>query len=91
MNLEKKYQKLKIKSFLILLTAILAMVSCQPAEHSFTTEELKLIDSLYQIKKDTVEIQMKAECDSVFLEVFNEVVDSLKEVRRKEIMDIIGE
>lgn len=75
----------------ILFVALLSLLACQPVEHTFTSEELKIIDSLYQLKKDTVEIEMKERCDSVFKATFREVVDSLKEERRKEILDIIEE
>jgi len=65
--------------------------SCEPAEHNFTAEELKLVDSLYNSQKDSIVALMKEKCDSLFLENYDAIVDSMKEVRKREILDIIGE
>jgi hypothetical protein len=81
----------KNKRLFICFAGMLFLLSCQPVEHTFTSEELKIIDSLYQIKKDTVELEMKKRCDSIFIEKYDAIVDSLKEERRKEILDIIDE
>jgi hypothetical protein len=76
---------IKFISFLFILG------SCTTAEHNFSAEELKVIDSLYNVRKDSVEAMMKAECDSIYLQVFDGIVDSIKEVRRMEIYEIIEE
>lgn len=75
----------------ILAIVLLGVMACQPIEPSFSSEELRVVDSLYQLRKDTVELEMKERCDSIFLEVYDDMVDSLKALRKKEIMDIIGE
>jgi len=66
------------------------LFACEPLEHSFSAEELKLIDSIYQVSKDTVEVEMKEICDSIFVASFDATVDSLTKIREKEIFDIIS-
>lgn len=82
---------MKNRHLLILFVAIVSLLACQPVEHTFTSEELKIIDSLYQVKKDTVEEAMKERCEAVFMATYDAIVDSLKEERKKEIHDIIEE
>lgn len=84
-------EEVRIKKYSFLIFFLPLLWSCEPAEHNFTAEELKLVDSLYNTQKDSVEALMKEQCDSIFIEVYDGIVDSMKEVRRKEILDIIGE
>jgi len=70
--------------------AFVLLAACRPPEHSFSADELKIIDSLYRIQKDSLELIMKEKCDSIFISDFQKTVDSLKLVRQKEILDIIS-
>jgi hypothetical protein len=81
---------LRIKILSVAFLLIVVMISCEPIPHNFSAEELKQIDSLYQLKKDSIELMMEEECDSVFQLKYKGIVDSLSEIRKKEIFDIIG-
>lgn len=91
LSYEEKYQALKNKDIVLAGLLLLFLVSCQSPEHSFSSEELKTIDSLYNVRKDSVETITKTECESIFLEVYDDIVDSLIDVRRREIFEIIEE
>lgn len=82
---------MKNRSLFLLTFICLLFIACTAPEHSFSAEELKIIDSLYTIEKDTVELIMAEECDSMYLEVYETIVDSIKTVRKREILDIIQE
>ena len=81
-----------MRSLKIILSIVFLYVfsACEPIQHSFSAEELKLIDSLYKETRDSVESEMKIECDSMFISKFDSTVDSLIKIREKEILDIIS-
>lgn len=82
---------MRIKGLIFLCLIVFLGVSCEPVDTGFSAEELRAIDSLYQLKVDSLEQRSKQICDSVFLADFDAAVDSLIGVRRREIMDIITE
>ncbi len=63
--------------------------SCQEDKKSFTQEENKIIDSLYRIKIKELRPRLDTICDSVYNLKFPVYVDSIKEIRQKEIIDLI--
>jgi len=81
-----------LRSLKIILSIVLIYVfsSCEPIQHSFSAEELKLIDSLYKDTRDSAEVEMKIKCDSIYFAKFDSTVDSLTKIREKEILDIIS-
>ncbi len=65
--------------------------SCGESNKAFTTEEYKIIDSLYRVKLKESKGKMDSLCDSVYNAEFPVMVDSIKQVRKKEILDLIGD
>ena len=63
---------------------------CSTPESTFLAEDLKKIDSLYQIQIDTLQETYDALCDSIHKKDYPLLVDSLKVLRQKEILDIIN-
>lgn len=65
--------------------------SCKQPEYSFSEEDLVLIDSLYRNSLDSIDKKAQAMCDSVRAKDYDKLVDSLKEVRKREIFSIIAQ
>jgi hypothetical protein len=65
--------------------------SFKEPEYSFTEEDLSMIDSLYRYSLDSLERKAQAMCDSIRTKDYDKMVDSLKEVRKKEIFSIIAQ
>lgn len=82
--------KRSIGIWMFALALLLLTGGCEPLEHSFSNEELQTIDSLYKLQQDSLEELAKKRCDSVFSVEFRPQVDSLKQIRQKEILEIIS-
>ena len=63
--------------------------SCGESNKTFTEEENKIIDSLYRVRLKGSKAKMDSLCDSVYNAEFPIMVDSIKKVRKKEILDLI--
>jgi hypothetical protein len=50
-----------------------------------------LIDSLYRFSLDSIDRKAQSMCDSIRTKDYDQMVDSLKEVRKKEIFSIIAQ
>ena len=77
--------------FVFLLIDIIFLTSCGDDQKSFTSEEYKIIDSIYRIKKKEYKTTLDTLCDSVYNAEYPIMVDSIKVVRKKEILDLIEE
>ena len=75
---------------ILVLSIFAILTSCDTPEHMFSADELKVIDSLYKARKDSVDIEMERICDTIYSENYGKAVDSLKILREKEILDIIS-
>ena len=64
-------------------------VSCEQSNKTFSEEETRIIDSLYRVKVKESKARMNSICDSVYNAEFPVMVDSIKKVRKKEILDLI--
>ena len=73
--------------FVFILT--LFSISCEQSNKSFSEEETKIIDSLYRVRVKESKAKMDSICDSVYNAEFPVMVDSIKKVRKKEILDLI--
>ncbi len=74
-------------TFICLLSIVL--FSCGKNKKAFTDEEKKIVDSLYRIKMKDSKAKLDSVCDSVYNAEFPVMVDSIKKVRKKEILDLI--
>jgi len=81
---------LKIKHFFISFFITIISFGCSTPESSFSAEELKMIDSLYQVEIDTLKVTFDLLCDSIHKNDYPILIDSLKVLRQKEILDIIN-
>ena len=65
-------------------------ISCQNDKKTFTEKEYKVIDSLYNIRINSYADTLETMCDSVYQKVYPQYVDSIKVIRKREILDLIG-
>ena len=63
--------------------------SCVKTNKTFSDEERKIIDSLYSVKLSKSKTKLDSICDSIYKSEFPVLVDSIKAVRKKEILDLI--
>jgi hypothetical protein len=80
-----------LKLLLLIIFVSGSQFSCKEPEYSFSEEDLVLIDSLYRYSIDSVDKKAQAMCDSIRAKDYSKLVDSLKEVRKKEIFSIIAQ
>ncbi len=73
----------------IIFLFLIVFISCQGEKNTFTEEENKIIDSLYRIRVKELGPRLDSVCDSVYNLKFPIYVDSIKQVRQKEIIDLI--
>jgi len=78
-----------IISTFVLLFIILSSNSCREEKKSFTSNEYQIIDSLYKIKKKAIKTKLDSLCDSVYNSEYLILIDSIKIIRKKEILDLI--
>ncbi len=77
-----------IYSFLVLF--VLSFVtSCVNDNKIFSRDELELIDSLYKLELSTNKEKLDSVCDSIYQSNYVKMVDSIKEVRKREILDLL--
>jgi hypothetical protein len=78
--------------FLIIFIVLsgLFSFSCEESNKTFTDEENKIIDSLYRVKLKESKTKMDSICDSVYNAEFPVMVDSIKKIRKKEVLDLIA-
>jgi len=81
----------KIRILLLIIFISGNQFSCKKPEYSFTEEDLMLIDSLYRFSLDSIDRKAQSMCDSIRTKDYDQMVDSLKEVRKKEIFSIIAQ
>lgn len=81
----------RLYGILMLIFILVVPYSCKEPEYSFTEEDLALIDSLYRNSLDSLDRKAQAMCDSIRTTDYDKMVDSLKEVRKKEIFSIIAQ
>lgn len=80
-----------IKFFILLLFTIIILFSCENSQRQLTDQELMMVDSIFQIKSRDQDKLLDSLCDSVHNVNYPIMVDSIKKVRQKEIMDLIEE
>ena len=90
----KKYKKHFINRYIPFLGFGLFMafifISCENDKQTFTEKEYKVIDSLYNLKINEYKDTLDTMCDSVYQKVYPQYVDSIKVIRKREILDLIG-
>ena len=64
--------------------------SCGDSNKTFTDEENKIIDSLYRVRLKESKAKLDSICDSVYNAEFPVMVDSIKKIRKKEVLDLIA-
>ncbi len=64
--------------------------SCTDDNSSLTEKESNAIDSLYNLRKKEIKSRLDTICDSVYQTEFPNIVDSIKAIRKKEILDLLG-
>ena len=82
------------KLLLILLSGLFFNVflsSCGKTDKAFSEDEKKIIDSLYRVKLNKSKSKLDSICDSVYQAQFPIFIDSIKKLRKKEILDLITE
>ncbi len=72
-----------------ILLSIYSFSSCTKKKNVLTDKEIKIVDSLYRLKKKEIKSKLDTICDSVYNAQFPIYVDSIKAVRKKEILDLI--
>ncbi len=72
-----------------ILLSIYSFSSCTKEKNVLTDKEIKIVDSLYRLKKKEIKSKLDTICDSVYNAQFPIYVDSIKAVRKKEILDLI--
>jgi len=75
--------------YIYILVFFAFLLSCGDDKNSFTEEELKTVDSIFIIRKKELTPVLDSLCDSIYKKEFELMVDSIKEVRKKEILDLI--
>lgn len=86
-----KFRYSNIKYILILFAIITILFSsCNEDKKIFTDDEFKTIDSLYNLRKKEIKTRLDTICDSVYNAEYPIMVDSIKSIRKKEILDLIG-
>ena len=72
-----------------ILLSIYSFSSCTKEKNVLTDKEIKIVDSLYRLKKKEIKSKLDTICDSVYNAQFPIYVDSIKAVRKKEILDLM--
>ena len=94
MLLMKKYKNHCINRLIPFFSFVLFMtflfISCENDKNSFTEKEYKVIDSLYNLRINSYADTLDTMCDSVYQKVYPQYVDSIKVIRKREILDLIG-
>ncbi len=72
--------------FLILFITVL---SCTNDKRIFTRDEFNAIDSLYKLELANNKGKLDSLCDSLYQVNYSRMVDSIKVVRKKEILDLL--
>lgn len=80
----------KTLTILVALMFFVLFSSCNNVKKDFTEKERMVIDSVYRIKKKELKGRLDSLCDSVYQAEYPVYVDSIKEIRKKEILDLIG-
>jgi len=78
-----------IRFYFILLIVFISSLSCTDNKNSYTEEEYKIIDSIYYVRKKEYKTKLDTLCDSIYNKNFPVMVDSIKKIRKKEILDLI--
>ncbi len=73
----------------ILLANAFCFSSCDENDNVLSEKESNIVDSLYRIKKKELKSKLDTICDSVYNAQFPIFVDSIKAVRKKEILDLM--
>lgn len=81
---------IKILSFLGLLS-LLFMSSCVEESKFLTPKERKYADSIILVKTKVLRVELDSVCDADFEKNVSAIVDSLLEVRIKEMKEILGQ
>jgi len=80
----------KTLTILVTLMFFVLFSSCNNVKKDFTEKERMVIDSVYRIKKKELKGRLDSLCDSVYQAEYPVYVDSIKKIRKKEILDLIG-
>ena len=73
----------------IILISIAFFTSCDNVKKEFSEKERNVIDSIYRIKKKKLKIKLDSLCDSVYKTDYPILIDSIKKIRKEEILDLI--
>ncbi len=74
--------------FLISLICI-TVSSCTNDKRIFTRDEFNAIDSLYKLELANNKGKLDSLCDSLYQVNYSRMVDSIKVVRKREILDLL--
>ena len=85
----RKSKPILLLTSLVVLTSVFHFSSCTDNDNSLTEKETSIIDSLYKIRKKEMKGKLDTICDSVYNAQFPIFVDSIKAVRKKEILDLM--
>ena len=86
----KKNKTIKVLlTSLAILTGIFHFSSCNDGDNTLTIKENNIVDSLYKIQKKELKNKLDTICDSVYNAQFPVFVDSIKAIRKKEILDLM--
>ena len=86
----KHYFNLLSTPLIVGAITIFLFSSCNSDNKAFTEKEYDIIDSLYNIRKKEYKKTLDSLCDSVYKAEFPIMIDSIKIVRKREILDLIS-
>lgn len=73
-----------------IIIILLSFISCNNDKVEFTEKDNHVIDSIYKLKRKELKGRIDTLCDSVYQVEYPLYIDSIKKIRKKEILDLIG-
>ncbi len=74
----------------LILLVFITILSCTNDKRIFTRDELNAIDSLYKLELANNKEKLDSLCDSLYQVNYSKMVDSIKVIRRREILDLLN-